>query len=102
MITDFQKRVYECVENVPRGKVVSYAYVARIVKSSPRAVGQALKKNPFAPQVPCHRVVCSNRTLCGFFGSQSSEMLSKKSELLRKEGVMFDKDGKVGDKCFMH
>lgn len=52
MPTLFQKRVYELVKTIPKGKVASYGEVARRLKTSARAIGQAMRKNPFAPQIP--------------------------------------------------
>ena len=54
---------------IPKGKVSTYGALSQVLKSSPRAVGQALRRNPYAPQVPCHRVVASTLELGGFSGS---------------------------------
>lgn len=64
----FFKKVYYCVKNIPAGEVRSYAEVARMVGSpgAARAVGTAMKKNPIAPIVPCHRVVSSSGAIGGF------------------------------------
>ena len=64
-----------------------------------RAVGSALKRNPFAPIVPCHRVVASDRSLGGFFGSTdlSGSLLQKKREMLKEETVKFEEGGKVSE-----
>ncbi|MBU4149319.1 MAG: MGMT family protein [Candidatus Omnitrophica bacterium] len=61
-LTSFQKRVYTVVKQIPCGKTRSYAWVAcKIGKPhAVRAVGTALKNNPFTIIVPCHRVVHSN------------------------------------------
>ena len=80
--TDFENRVYNVVKKIPRGKVETYGWVAKKIGSprAARAVGQALRKNPYAPVVPCHRVVAANG-LGGFAGG-----LAKKKRLLRSEG----------------
>ena len=67
-LTDFQRAVYEVVMRIPFGQTRSYKWVARTIGSpwSARAVGQALHKNPYAPYVPCHRVVASDGTLGGY------------------------------------
>ncbi len=91
MPTKFEEKVYAITRRIPRGKTITYGEIAKILKSSPRAVGQALKKNPYAPIVPCHRVIKSDGTLGGFNGKMNSK---KKIRLLREEGVIF-KDGKV-------
>ena len=72
---------------------MTYGEISKILDSSPRAVGQALKRNPYAPKVPCHRVIKSDGTLGGYNGEMNSK---KKIRLLKKEGVFF-KDGKIVD-----
>lgn len=95
-ITDFQARVYSAIQKIPAGKVATYGMVARMVGcGSARAIGQALKRNPFAPQVPCHRVISTNRSPGGFFGETGKTATDKKSRLLQKEGVTFDSAGRV-------
>ncbi|TVY62785.1 Methylated-DNA--protein-cysteine methyltransferase [Lachnellula suecica] len=56
-VTEYQERVYSLLRQIPRGKVSSYAALSQALASSPRAVGGALRRNPFAPEVPCHRYV---------------------------------------------
>jgi len=51
-ITAFQRRVYALTQEIPKGYVTTYGAMAQMLNSSPRAVGQALKRNPFAPTVP--------------------------------------------------
>ena len=89
-VSAFARRVYQALCTVPRGRVVTYAALARKIGCrSPRAVGQALRANPFAPQVPCHRVIASDLTPGGFFGKKSGPQLSRKLRLLADEGVHF-------------
>ncbi|GEM_PF-1432020 len=59
--TPFQKRVYEAVLKIPRGETRTYAQIARAIgkPKAARAVGQALRRNRWAPAIPCHRVVSS-------------------------------------------
>ncbi|KAE8453525.1 hypothetical protein EG329_010386 [Mollisiaceae sp. DMI_Dod_QoI] len=98
--TSFQKNVLTALCQVPKGKYTTYGALSAHLSSSPRAVGNALRNNPFAPQVPCHRVLASGGGLGGFQGSwgkNGKEGLydDKKIKLLREEGVMFDGRGKV-------
>lgn len=86
MITKFQKKVYSIVRKIPKGKITTYKEIAKKLKSSPRAVGQALKRNPYAPKVPCHRVICSNRKIGGYAG-KNPKNIQKKINLLKKEGI---------------
>ena len=79
----FNERVWALTAQIPAGKVVTYADVAAALGSKGyRAVGNALNRNPYAPAVPCHRVVGSDGRLTGFAGG-----LPKKEQLLTDEGV---------------
>lgn len=100
MITDFQKKVYALTKKVPRGKVTSYSAIAKKLNSSPRAVGQALRVNPFAPMVPCHRVVKADGNIGGFSGKTKGKPIQKKIALLRKEGVEIE-ENKIEKKFFI-
>lgn len=59
VVTKYQERVYAALQQIPEGRIASYASMARALKSSPRAVGGALRVNPFAPVIPCHRCIAS-------------------------------------------
>lgn len=84
-ITEFQRRVYLALLEVPRGSTITYGELAkRIGCGSAQAIGQALKRNPFAPMVPCHRVVARNG-IGGFSGKREGEMIEKKKRLLEEE-----------------
>ena len=85
-ITEFQRKVYLELLNVPCGETITYGELARRIGCrSPQAVGQALKRNPFAPEVPCHRVIAHDGSLCGFAGHRTGEMIEKKRRLLAEE-----------------
>lgn len=85
-ITEFQRKVYLELLNVPCGETISYKELGlRIGCRSPQAIGQALKRNPFAPDVPCHRVIASNGDIGGFHGERSGEMIDRKRQLLEEE-----------------
>jgi len=95
-VTPFQKKVLQALCLVPEGKVTTYKYLARKVDcASHQAVGQALKRNPYAPMVACHRVVAHSRHLGGFGGARDGVKLDKKRKLLEQEGVLFDEEGNV-------
>lgn len=86
----FNEKVWAICARVPKGKVTTYAAIARKLGTvAYRAVGNAMNKNPYAPRVPCHRVVGSDGSLTGFAAG-----LEKKKRLLQAEGVAFAK-GKV-------
>ena len=87
----FNQKVWALTARIPAGKVVRYADIARALKTTGyRAVGNALNRNPYAPAVPCHRVVGSDGSLTGFAGG-----LEKKRQLLKGEGVTLRDNGKV-------
>lgn len=99
-VTSFQQRVYDATSQVPCGKVTTYGLIAKHIGcGSPRAVGQALRRNPFAPVVPCHRVVASDLSLGGFGGQTRGENMRKKIELLETEGVRIGADDRIDPNC---
>lgn len=85
--TDFQRRIYKRLVEIPFGRVVSYGDLADELgdPGAARAVGQAVGANPLPVVVPCHRVVRSDGRLGGFSGG-----LTRKVELLRLEGMDVD------------
>lgn len=98
--TPFERRVYEALALVPRGKVTTYGRLGRFLGcGSARAVGQALRRNPFAPRVPCHRVVRGDLGLGGFAGETEGAEIVRKRRMLRSEGVAFDPRGRVREDC---
>jgi len=99
-VTPFRQRVFDACSRVPKGKVTTYKLLALEIRcGSSQAIGQALKHNPFAPTVPCHRVIASNRTLHGFAGQTTGPKLAEKRKLLESEGVEFDEQGRVVEDC---
>ncbi|KAI1809215.1 6-O-methylguanine DNA methyltransferase [Poronia punctata] len=97
--TPFEKKVLALLCQIPPGSVSTYGLLASHLKSSPRAVGNALRRNPFAPLVPCHRVVAMGGALGGFRGVSSKNgkgaTIGEKRTLLRREGVKIDERGRV-------
>jgi methylated-DNA-[protein]-cysteine S-methyltransferase len=93
----FDKRCYDNLRKVPKGKVTTYKALANSLGSKAyRAVGNAMNKNPYSPQVPCHRVINSNGNLGGFASG-----LKNKIKLLKKEGVEI-KNNKIDLKKYEH
>src|SRR5262245_51134153 len=80
--TEFQKRCWQALLEIPYGETRSYADIARAVGNPRgfRAVGMANNRNPIAIVVPCHRVLASDGTLCGYGGG-----LDVKQKLLELE-----------------
>ncbi len=84
---EFYHQVYALCKNVPKGKVTTYKELAHALGTRAyRAVGQAMRNNPYAPEVPCHRVVASDGGLGGFEGSTKSN--KTKIARLAAEGVV--------------
>ena len=81
MPTEFQRIVYKEVKKIKKGQTRTYKQIAKIINSSPRVIGQALKKN-FNPKIPCHRIIMSNGKIGGY-----NRGIKKKKKLLRQEGV---------------
>ncbi|MCJ1393500.1 hypothetical protein MMC18_006375 [Xylographa bjoerkii] len=99
-LSHFRQRVLLALAQVPRGRYTTYAALADFLGSAPRAVGNAMRNNPFAPAVPCHRVLAADGGIGGFGGEWGGkggegERIRKKRELLRSEGVRFDGRGRV-------
>ena len=83
--TKFQLKVWKYLKKIPKGKVKSYKEVAIGINmpNSARAVANACAKNPYAPIVPCHRVIRSDGSIGGFSGQGG---IKAKKKLLKKEG----------------
>lgn len=81
----FYQKAWKICARIPQGKTKTYGEIAKIIghPKAARAVGQAMKKNPFAPYVPCHRVIGANGRMCGYSGKGG---IKTKIKLLRKEG----------------
>jgi methylated-DNA-[protein]-cysteine S-methyltransferase len=86
--TDFQKRVWQMMSDIPYGETATYGGLAMALGSGPRAVGMACGRNPLPIVVPCHRVLGSGGTEGGYSGGQG---LKTKHKLLALEGVVLSK-----------
>ena len=89
--TEFQKLVWKEIAKIPNGKVITYQDLALKINrpKSVRAVASACGKNPFLPEVPCHRVVRKDGSLGGYSAKGG---INKKKKLLKNEGHKFVKD----------
>ena len=124
-VTEYQERVYALLQQIPEGRITTYAAMSKALNSSPRAVGGALRNNPFAPEIPCHRCIASTgvshhaktsrrvtrrcsalmadqKFIGGFKGDwekvSSGQNQESKRKLLKDEGVLFDENGYLMDK----
>ena len=73
-LSAFYRRVLDATFSIPVGYVTSYGSIAKAAGGSPRAVGHVMATNPFAPIVPCHRVVASDFTLGGYGGGLDTKI----------------------------
>lgn len=89
-IIALQEKVYDETRRIPKGKVVSYADIARRCGSTPRAVARMLA-NSYDARVPCHRVISSSGAILGY-----NKGAKEKERLLRSEGVAFTHSRKKG------
>ena len=91
----FANQVYRLIQQIPAGQVSTYKEIARALNTKAyQAVGQALKRNPRAPVVPCHRVVKTDGSIGGYGGFTVGPRLQEKISLLSQEGVQVE-DGRV-------
>ena len=84
--TKFQVKVWTFLKKIPRGSVKTYSQVAKGI-GKPRAVraaANAIGKNPYAPKIPCHRVIRSDGSLGGYSGKGG---IKTKKLLLKREGI---------------
>lgn len=97
MENKFSKKVYEICKKIPKGKVSTYKEIAKKLNSKAyRAVGTALNKNPYAPKVPCHRVINSNGKVGGFASG-----IDNKIKMLKQEGIII-KNNKIDLEKYLH
>jgi methylated-DNA-[protein]-cysteine S-methyltransferase len=86
--TQFQLKVWSYLKKIPKGKVKTYAQVAKAIgkPKAVRAVANAIGKNPFPPKIPCHRVIRSDGKLGGYSAQGG---IKTKKKLLKNEGFSF-------------
>ena len=84
--TKFHVKVWKYLSKIPRGRVKTYSQVAKAIGKplAVRAIANAIGKNPFPPQIPCHRVIRSDGSLGGYSGKGG---IKTKKFLLSKEGI---------------
>jgi O-6-methylguanine DNA methyltransferase len=100
--SEFMRRVYETTISIPKGKVITYGELARLVghRKAARAVGNAMAKNPLPLVIPCHRVVRSTLKV-GSYGFERNGRSRTKRALLENEGARFDGE-RVSKDCVWH
>ena len=85
-VTPFQDKVLKQLQKIPYGETRTYGEIAKILKTSPRAVGNACRYNPLPIIIPCHRVVAA-KGIGGYDGARSGNLLKIKRQLLENEGL---------------
>jgi len=93
-LTKFQWKVLEATLKIPIGQVRSYKWIAEQIgcPGAFRAVGQALRRNPYPIMIPCHRVIKSDGSLGGYAGGPSDKkalLLKKEQEIVKSFGGIF-------------
>jgi len=83
--TPYQQRVWQALQKIPAGEVLTYGELAVKLKSGARAIGNACRRNPIPIVVPCHRVVAKSH-MGGYSGKTSGRIFDKKLWLLKHEG----------------
>lgn len=83
--TPFQQRVWKALCDIPAGTTLTYGALAKKLNSSPRAVGQACRRNPIPVIIPCHRVTGA-KGLGGYAGETTGKLFLIKQLLLKHEG----------------
>ena len=85
--TKFQLKVWKYLQSIPKGELRTYSQVAIAIKKpkAVRAVANAIGKNPYAPKIPCHRVIRSDGSLGGYSGKGG---INTKRKLLKLEGIL--------------
>ena len=84
--TDYQVKVWDQIRKISFGKTKTYGEIAKKIKSGPRAVGNACRRNKLLLLVPCHRVVSASG-LGGFMGDDTGKLVLRKQWLLNHEQV---------------
>ncbi len=90
-LPSYSRKVLGVLAKVPAGYVTTYGALAKVAGGGPRAVGNVMAANPFAPLIPCHRVVSSDFTLGGYGGG-----LDVKREILEREDRGYEESVKIG------
>jgi len=98
MLKNFNEECYKKLKTVPKGKITTYKDLAHSINSKAyRAVGTAMNKNPYAPEVPCHRVINSNGNVGGF-----AHGTREKIQMLKSEGIEIKNNKIVNMKRYLY
>lgn len=95
------EKILKMLTRIPKGKVTTYGVLSKATKSSPRAVGQVMRRNPHPELYPCYKVVASSGKIHGYDGCLSGGKVEKKISLLKKDGIVI-RSGKIDLKRHLH
>lgn len=87
------------LKKIPKGKVTTYGILAKACGSSPRAIGQIMKRNKYPEVYPCYKVICADGKIGGYAGKTKGRMINEKIEKLRKDGIEI-KNEKIDKRYF--
>lgn len=93
-LSNYSQKVLKCVWKIPVGYLTSYGAVAKACGGSPRAVGRVMATNPFAPLIPCHRVVQADFSVGGYGGGPEV-----KKKILRRENRGYREPKEIKTEC---
>ena len=86
----FSDKAYDLLRKVPKGRVTTYKEIAHALDTKAyQGVGQVMRNNPYAPEVPWHRVVATSGRIGGFKGNTSGAAVQEKIKMLKDEGIEF-------------
>ena len=86
---------------IPRGKVTTYGALAKATKSSPRAIGQVMRRNEHPDTYPCYKCVSASGKIHGYGGCLKGQKVSKKISLLKKDGIEI-RNNKIDLSKYLH
>src|SRR3989338_6231767 len=89
------------LRKIPKGKVTTYGALAKATRSSPRAIGQVMRRNEHPELYPCYKVVSSNGTIGGYAGCTKGRKINQKLLLLKKDSIEIQND-KIDLRKFMY
>ena len=95
------EQVLKMLVKIPRGKITTYKELAHATNSSPRAVGQIMRRNTHPGLYPCYKVIKSSGDIGGYDGCTKGSKVNKKIMLLRKDGIIIEK-GKVNIEKYLY
>lgn len=101
MVMKKSEKILYMLKRIPKGKVTTYGELARATKSSPRAVGQIMRRNPWPETCPCYKVIRSDGTIGGFDGQTKGKAINNKIAKLKRDGVVFE-NGRIDLEKYLH